>query len=168
MTRKISLIIGKAVAALTVAVPTAFGEGRLAGSQEPDAVTSFKANEMATIGQSVKPGWLKALRIRGEGMQRLYGHETNQVEPGWLKALRIRGEGCSACTWRREHDRLAERLSRGGRARCPDLRSPVVQPIDSGNQLEWPQIGVAFGVGILLAVGLVLTFRHMRIRPLAH
>ena len=38
MTRRISLIIGIAVAALTVAVPTAFGEGRLAGSQEPDAV----------------------------------------------------------------------------------------------------------------------------------
>ena len=144
MTRKISLIIGIAVAALTVAVPTAFGEGRLAGSQEPDAVAFFKANEMATIGrQSVEPGWLKALRIRGEGMQRLYG--GGESTTGSLSGYREAGERA-----------------------VPISGAPVVQPIDSGNQLEWPQIGVAFGVGILLAVGLVLTFRHMRIRPLAH
>jgi len=142
MTRKISLIIAIAVAALTIGVPTAFGEGRLAGSQEPDAVTSFKANEMATSGQSVEPGWLKALRIRGEGMQRLYAGESATVS---LSGYREAGERA-----------------------VPTSGSPVVEPIDSGNQLEWPQIGVAFGVGILLAVGLVLTFRHMRIRPLAH
>ena len=143
MTRRISLIIGIAVAALTVAVPTAFGEGRLAGSQEPDAVTYFKANEMATIGQSGEPGWLKALRIRGEGLQRLYarGESTTTSLSGYREA---------------------------GERAVPISGAPVVQPIDSGNQLEWPQIGVAFGVGILLAVGLVLTFRHMRVRPLAH
>ena len=168
MTRKISLIIGIAVAALTVAVPTAFGEGRLAGSQEPDAVTSFEANEMATIGQSVEPGWLKALRIRGEGMQRLYGHETNQVEPGWLKALRIRGEGMQRLYGGESTTVSLSGYREAGERAVPISGSPVVQPIDSGNQLEWPQIGVAFGVGILLAVGLVLTFRHMRIRPLAH
>ena len=39
MTRKISLITAVAVAALTVGVPTAFGEGRLAGSQEPALAT---------------------------------------------------------------------------------------------------------------------------------
>ena len=90
MTRKISLIIGIAVAALTVALPTAFGEGRLAGSQEPDAVAFFQANEMATFGrQSVEPGWLKALRIRGEGMQRLYGGESTTVS---LSGYREAGE----------------------------------------------------------------------------
>ena len=48
MTRTISLIIGIAVVAL-VAVPTAFGEGRLAGSPEPDAVAYSYANERATL-----------------------------------------------------------------------------------------------------------------------
>ena len=123
MTRKISVIIGVAVAALTVGVPTAFGEGRLAGSPEPDAVAFFKANEMATIGQSVPTGL------------------TTASMNGYREA---------------------------GERAVPISEAPVVRPIDSGNQLEWPQIGVAFGVGILLAVGLVLTFRHMRIRPLAH
>ena len=143
MTRRIPLIIGIAVAALTVGAPAAFGEGRLAGSQERDAVAFFKANEMATIGQSVEPGWLKALRIRGEGLQSLYG----------------RGESTTASM---------NGYREAGQRAVPIAETPVVQPIDSGNQLEWPQIGVAFGVGILLAVGLVLTFRHMRIRPLAH
>jgi len=177
MTRRISLIIGIAVAALTVGVPTAFGEGRLAGSQEPDAVTYFKANELATIGQSVEPGWLKALRIRSEGLQRLYGGGEStavttigqRVEPGWLKALRIRGEGLQRLYGGGENTTASlSGYREAGERAVPTSGSPVVQPIDSGNQLEWPQIGVAFGVGILLAVGLVLTFRHMRIRPLAH
>ena len=51
MTRTISLSIGIAVTALVVAVPAAFGEGRLAGSQGPDAVAYFYANERATVTQ---------------------------------------------------------------------------------------------------------------------
>src|SRR5215468_10925994 len=50
MTRTISFIIGITVLAL-VAVPTALGEGRLAGSNPQDAVTYFKANELATLVQ---------------------------------------------------------------------------------------------------------------------
>ena len=46
---------------------------------------------------------------------------------------------------------------------------PVPGPAtSSGRELEWPQIGIAFGMGILLAFGLWLTVRRTRIRPLAH
>ena len=48
MTRTIALIIGIAVVAL-LANPTAFGEGRLAGSPEQDGVAYFYANERATL-----------------------------------------------------------------------------------------------------------------------
>ena len=50
MTRTISLIIGIAVVAL-VAVPTALGEGRLAGSEPQSGVAYFKANELTTLVQ---------------------------------------------------------------------------------------------------------------------
>src|SRR5215510_11790406 len=51
MTRTVSFIIGIAVTALAVAVPTALGEGRLAGSSPQDAVTYFRANELSTLAQ---------------------------------------------------------------------------------------------------------------------
>ncbi len=73
------------------------------GSQDPRdtasqviAESSMVASELGTpdtrdaargvVGQ---PAWLRALQIRGEGMNKLYGN----VQPGWLRALQIRGEG---------------------------------------------------------------------------
>jgi hypothetical protein len=44
LNRTITLVTGLVVAALAIGVPTALGEGRLAGSPEPDAVASFYAN----------------------------------------------------------------------------------------------------------------------------
>jgi len=40
--------------------------------------------------------------------------------------------------------------------------------VSSGSGIEWPQIGVGFVVGILLALCLGLALRHMRVRPLVH
>ena len=45
---------------------------------------------------------------------------------------------------------------------------PVASSPTSGRDFEWPQIGLGFGLGIVLALGLVLAMRHTRIRPLAH
>ena len=39
---------------------------------------------------------------------------------------------------------------------------------DSGRQIEWPQLGIGFGLGILLVAGLWLTMRLTKVRPLAH
>ena len=41
-------------------------------------------------------------------------------------------------------------------------------PLNSGRDLEWPQIGIGFGLGIVLALGLFLAMRYSRTRPLAH
>jgi hypothetical protein len=51
--------------------------------------------------------------------------------------------------------------------------TPVNEPITvattgSGDELEWPQIGIGFGVGIALALGLLLGLRATRQRQLAH
>jgi hypothetical protein len=53
--------------------------------------------------------------------------------------------------------------------RIDPVGSPTqVTVSDSGRDLEWPQIGVAFGIGIALMLGLYLTLRLARVRPLAH
>jgi hypothetical protein len=39
---------------------------------------------------------------------------------------------------------------------------------DSGRQIEWPQLAIGFGVGILLVAGLWLAMRVTKFRPLAH
>ncbi len=41
-----------------------------------------------------------------------------------------------------------------------------VAPTSSGSGIEWPQLGAGFGLGILLALGVVLGLRHARVRPL--
>ena len=50
----------------------------------------------------------------------------------------------------------------------PPAGTAYVATVSSGSGIEWPQIGVGFVVGILLALGLVLGLRYTRVRPLAH
>jgi hypothetical protein len=119
MTRKLSLVIAIAVVALSVGVPAAFGEGRLAGSPEPaDAIAYFRANELATAAQSG-------------------GTDLSSYRDGPERAV---------------------------------LPSAPIQNAssDSGRQIEWPQLGIGFGVGILLVAGFWLTTRVTKSRALAH
>ncbi len=47
--------------------------------------------------------------------------------------------------------------------------TPVSSPtVSSGREIEWPQIGIGFGVGIVLMLGLYLALKGTRTRPLAH
>jgi hypothetical protein len=48
---------------------------------------------------------------------------------------------------------------------------PTSQPVStsgSGDEIQWPQVGVGFGVGITLVFGLLLALRATRQRQLAH
>jgi hypothetical protein len=38
----------------------------------------------------------------------------------------------------------------------------------SGRELEWPQLGIGFAIGLMLALGLGLALRALHVRPLAH
>ena len=40
--------------------------------------------------------------------------------------------------------------------------------VTGGNDIEWPQIGIGFAIGLVLAFGLYLAMRLMRVRELAH
>jgi len=44
---------------------------------------------------------------------------------------------------------------------------PVSAPT-SGREIEWPEIGIGFGVGLMLILGLVLTLKATHTRPFAH
>jgi hypothetical protein len=43
-----------------------------------------------------------------------------------------------------------------------------VTATSSGREIDLPQVGIGFGIGLLLALGLYLAMRFTRIRPLAH
>ena len=50
----------------------------------------------------------------------------------------------------------------------PVNRPTTIAASDSGREIEWSQIGMGFGLGILLAIGLFLAMRSTRVRHLAH
>lgn len=52
--------------------------------------------------------------------------------------------------------------------RVEPISTPVSTPVASGRTIEWPQVGIGFSVGLLLALGLGMALRLTRIRPLAH
>jgi hypothetical protein len=50
----------------------------------------------------------------------------------------------------------------------PGAQPVTVEVTGSGNEIEWPQIGIGFGVGIALVLGLMLGLRATRQHTLAH
>ena len=149
MTRTISLIIGITVLALA-AVPAAFAEGRLAGSSPQDAVTYFKANELATLVQQPV-----ALDRRTDAFDRT-------AEPQPSSTYRDAGERAPVPT-----GGSSDYVDANQRGTGPSSPT-VVSSTSSGTDVDWPQIGIGFGIGIALALGLLLAMRVTRQRPLAH
>jgi hypothetical protein len=156
MTSKITLFIGIAVSALAFGVPTALGEGRLAGSLEPtlaqpdpmiedgfaQAVAAKKALSSPIVSERIgEPQWLTAERARGEALNRKYGL-GEFASNGYIDA----------------HERAVP----------PTSSTTPVSVTTSGRDLEWPQVGIGFGIGILLALGLGLAMRAVHVRPFAH
>jgi hypothetical protein len=40
--------------------------------------------------------------------------------------------------------------------------------VDSGTEIEWQQVGISLGIGILLVLGVGLAMRVAHVRPFAH
>jgi len=146
MTRTISFIIGIAVVAL-VAVPTAFGEGRLAGSPEQTGVAYFYANERATLAEQP---------VQLDRRSDAFDRTVVVNESPYITSERSVPSGTDVSTYLDANERT------------PVLSNPTVTPTSSGDGVEWPQIGIGFGVGILLAALLGLSFKATRPRTLAH
>jgi len=154
MTRTISLIIGIATAALVVGVPTALGEGRLAGSLEP--------------APAVAPDWFERAAdraIEGNGgfvVRKPDSHDVIRYEVnGYLdaagRAQRIDVVVPTAMT--DSFERSAPPAGSGNGSSVS---------VTGGGDRDWSQLGTGFGIGLALALGLFLTMRYTRGRELAH
>jgi YD repeat-containing protein len=166
MTAKISLIIGVAAAALAFGVPTALGEGRLAGSVDPQGdFWNYDANGAKIADTS--PG------VSTEELARLYGGGQPLVSrPDSHDIVRqeVTGYIDAAARAQRIDVVVPTAFSDAHERSAPPQGSEPVATVGtgSGSDLEWPQLGIGFGLGLLLAVGLFLAMRMTKVRPLAH
>jgi hypothetical protein len=176
MTRTISLIIGIATVALVVAVPTAFGEGRVGSLQVQDDTAYIDANERVLQPQS-----LTALEARSIGMNKKYGlgdfasqpgaykdASERTVQPQSLTALEARSIGMNKKYGLGDFAVTEGYVDANERTAPPAQTTPVVTATASGTDIEWPQVGIAFGIGIVLLLGLGLAMRAAHVRPFAH
>lgn len=162
MNPRISLTVGVAVAALTIAVPTALAEGRLAGSQEPGQVPAVSTYRDAFERGTVEPSGIQStlsgyLDANERGAITPIGSTVGRYLDANERGLSTRGFGTKLATYREA----------GERAVVPAAPA-TISPISSGHELEWPQIGIGLGIGMVLMLGLWLAVRMTRIRPLAH
>ena len=139
---------------------------------------------------------LKALQYRSEALNRQYGlGEFAKIVPSarltesivsreqTARAMRqaerryslFRDAGLTDLNTRAELRGAALR----GVTRAPDAfertvisstreASPVPVETTSAGEVDWPQIGLGAGLGLLLGLGFVVAIRFVRIRPLAH
>jgi hypothetical protein len=189
MTRKLSLIIGIAVTALAFGIPTAFGEGQLGGPS--DGVAYFYADERATLdlgpvihdhGDATEAKLpMEVIRDHGDATQaklvlqslrmgviRDHGDASQAkflLQSPAMGDIRDHGDATQA--------KLVEQVSTSVGSSdqvgldSNSLSTPTVSA-SSGSEIEWPQLGIGFGLGILLVAGLWLAIRMTKGRPLAH
>jgi hypothetical protein len=173
MTRTISFIIGITVLAL-VAVPTALGEGRLAGSNPQDAVTYFKANELATLVQQPvqldrrTDAWGRTATPLVSPQLGTYpdaGKRVGVFEHGIGRYVDANQRGVAPLSTQDGTVGYVDANQRGGRVPT----GIEVSASSSGTDVDWSQLGIGLGIGLALAFGLMLMFRATRQnRPLAH
>jgi hypothetical protein len=152
MPRTISLIIGIAVIALTVAVPAAVGAGRLPGSQERSDFWNYESNaKVADSSPGVAPQDLAKL-FAGSG-RGLEANSAAVVSPDITDLLMAKNGVVDSS--------LVDALD-------ANSGSVDVSTVDSGTEIEWRQVGIGLGIGILVVLGVGLATRVVHVRPFAH
>jgi hypothetical protein len=154
MTPKFSLIVVVAVTALAFGVPTALAESQLGGPAVPDAVAYFYANERATLGFG------PVIRDHGDAAQ-----AKLQLQSPPMEVIRDHGDATQAKIEQQGSSSVASRDQVG---LDPNSQSAPTVSASSGSSIEWPQLGIGFGLGILLAGGAWFAMRITKGRALAH
>ncbi len=167
MTRTISLITATVGAALLFAVPAwsaadpvprdehAVDRERALGTLSSD----FYADGFAqAVGVSVQNGGVGEATPRDEhavdrerGLERL---SSDFYADGFAQALQPR-------------DSRPEPV-RDDRFRIDPNSTPSVTATSSGGEIEWPTVGIGFGIGIVLLLGITLAMKATHTRPFAH
>jgi hypothetical protein len=192
MTRTISLITATVGAALLFAVP-AHGDNWGADKAQPTTVTSpdwFERAAAAGIQQQKLEmldarerglGSQPVVDARSEGMNRLYGlgeyanpvdlRERAMVErPGTTTTEQggfdARSDGLNRLYGLGEY---AAPVVADDRFRIDHSNVPVtVSATSSGREIDVPQVGIGFGIGLVLLLGIFLALRAAHVRPFAH
>ncbi len=143
MTRRITLIIGIAVAALAVGVPVASADPWFADRQQVDFwnYDAQTGRKTADTSPGVAPGDLAGLYST---VSDLSGHD-----------LGIRRDARSG--W---HGRDLTYTEAPG--------DPAVDVASDGGEFKWPELGIGLGIGVLLMIGLYFGTKATRHRSLAH
>lgn len=153
MTRRISLIIGAAVAALAVGVPIASADDWFADRQQADFwnYDAQTGRQITDTSPGIQPGDLAELYSTPSdvaGAQVPVLRRSAADSPANLE-LRRRAEARSA--WH-----------------APASSGPVAAGSSDGNDIEWAQIGAGLGFGVLLGLGLIFGLKGVRQPPLPH
>lgn len=175
MTPKISLITAAVGAALVLGVPAAWGDNYFADRQgatvaNPDwferAATVAKQNHLSSmldareraLGAALDNQKVSPLDARERSLgAKLDVQLTSGQYPDWF-------ERAAAAASRTTRDPVVD-----DRFRIDHSNVPVqVSATSSGREIEWPQVGIGFGIGIVLMIGLYLAMKSTRHRPLAH
>jgi hypothetical protein len=194
MTRKFSLTVGVAVTALAFCVPTAFGQAQLVGPSQPDAVAYFYANERATVpfgpvihdhGDATQAKLqAKLQRQLVDAVQYFYANERAtvpfgpvihdhgdatqaklQLQSPPMEVIRDHGDATQAKIVQQGSSSVGSR----DQVRL-DLNSQSAPTVSasSRSETEWSQLGIGFGLGILLVGGVWFAMRITKGRALAH
>ena len=190
MTPKFSLIVGVAVTALAFCVPTAFGQGQLMGPSQPDAVAYFYANERATLGfgpviHDHGDATQAKLQLQSvDAIRYFYANERAtvpfgpvihdhgdatqaklQLQSPPMEVIRDHGDATQAKIVQQGSSSVG---SRDQIRLDPNSKSAPTVYASSRSEIEWPQLGIGFGLGILLVGGVWLAMRITKGRALAH
>ncbi len=156
MTRTISIITATVGAALLFAVP-AWGDswGADQRSQSVGYLNPDAADRAAALGYQQATN---RLNVRERALTAKYDAQiVSAPAPDWF-------ERAAAAAVRDNREIVVD--DRFG-LHPQSVPSPVTVT-SSGREIEWPQLGIGFGIGLVLALGLYLAVRFTRIRPLAH
>jgi hypothetical protein len=164
MTRTFSFM-AVIVAALAVSVPAAFGDDWGADRQTqtslagmPDVVDRALVQRQQELGASfdARLDAREQALVEKRNVQLSTGTPPDLVERVAAAAAKESGSG--------DHF-----VANDNRFSIDPMTQPVpVSVTGPGDDLEWAQIGIGLGAGILLAFGLVLGLRLIYVRPLAH
>jgi hypothetical protein len=187
MIRKLSVVTAVAGLALVVAAP-AMGKGQPVTTSDEGATAlarsralekmeqAFEARGRELNGQSVTTSDEGATALaRSRALEKM--EQASQARGRELNRQPGVGEPTRASVYPPDAIERAVTGHRPGTERAIDdhfrydpaeLVKPAPVSSPSGNEVEWPQIGVGFAVGILLMLGFGLVLRYARIRQPAH
>ena len=169
MTRTIPLITATVGAALLFAVPAHADNWGADQRSEPVRVSPDLGDRASAAQQARLEAMLDAREQSlgaGVGNGKLSAIDAREQAFGTKQVLQ------PAPDW---FERAADSAIRNSRVPVVDDRFTIdptsgLDPVtvSSGREIELPQIGIGFGMGLLLALGLYLAMRYTRGRPLAH